>query len=386
VTTSTIRVAMIGQKGYPPVHGGIERHVAELARRLVPHGFAVEIYSRPHYSRVAGAADIPGVTVRRLPSLPTKHLDAITHTTLASLDVLLRRVDIVHYHALGPGLLAWVPRLGGKRTVVTVHGLDWQREKWGPFARAVLKLGEHASARCPDRTIVVSRALREHYLTRHRAGVEYIPNGIVPPVYREPGQLPEIGLTGGYVLFVARIVPEKGLHLLVQAHGRLPAELRRRYPLVVAGDAGFTPGYAARIRRDAHPEVRFLGFVHGRLLEELYSNATVAVLPSTLEGLSISLLEAMSYGRCCLVSDIPPNVEAGGGCTAVFPSGDVAALGRELEALLTRPERRAELGQRAQLHAIEHYSWDRVAARTAALYRDLLERKENEGGRLTSPR
>jgi glycosyltransferase involved in cell wall biosynthesis len=372
VASADLRVAMIGQKGYPPVGGGIERHVAELARRLATRGFAVDVYSRPHYSQASGDTDIPGVRVIRLPSLPTKHLDAFSHTFLSSLDALRRNTDIVHYHALGPSLLAWMPRvLGGKRVVVTVHGLDWQREKWGPFARRVLKVGEAASCRLPNRTIVVSRALQAHFREQRGVATEYIPNGITPPVPRGPEFLRAEGLPEAFVLFAARIVPEKGLHLLIEAHRRLPAELRRAFPLVVAGDAGFTRGYAERLREQAHPEVRFVGFVHGSLLDALFANASVMVLPSSLEGLSITLLEAMAHGRCCLVSDIPPNVEAAGGCAAVFASGNVENLRQELERLLGDDGRRAALGARARAHAFANYSWDAVADQTAAVYRGL---------------
>lgn len=368
-----IRVAMIGQKGYPPVHGGIERHVAELARRLAPLGIAVDIYSRPHYSSLDGPTDIPGVSVFRRWSVPTKHLDAISHTIVASCDVVRRPVDIVHYHALGPGLLAWFPRLVKRqRTVVTVHGLDWARDKWGPVARGVLKLGELASARVPHRTIVVSKALRDHYRREHRVATDYIPNGIAPPVYQPTSVLADAGLPTQFVLFAARLVPEKGCHLLLEAHARLPGPLRRAYPLLVAGDAGFTDNYVRALRERAHDEVRFLGYVHGQLLEALFTHASVMVLPSTLEGLSIALLEGMGYGRCCLVSDIPPNLEAADGHAAVFPSGDGVALGCELESLLGDEARRQQLGQAGQLHAIEKYSWDRVAARTAELYRGML--------------
>jgi len=377
VAPDPIRVAMIGQKGYPPVQGGIERHVAELARRLVPLGFTVDIYSRPHYSELDGPADIDGVTVIRRPSIPTKHLDAITHTAISSLDVLRRPVDIVHYHALGPGLLAWLPRwFGRKRTVITVHGLDWARDKWGPVARSVLKLGELASARLPDRTVVVSRALREHYRREHQAITDYIPNGITPPNYQPAEVLTGAGLPTSFVLFAARLVPEKGCHLLLEAHAALPREVRQQYPLLIAGDAGFTGSYAARLRERAHAEVTFLGFVHGELLEALFTHATVMVLPSTLEGLSITLLEGMGYGRPCLVSDIPPNLEAASGHAVVFPSGDAKALCRELRGLLADTERRQEMGRAGQLHAIEHYSWDRVAARTAELYRGLVDGHE----------
>ena len=368
-----IRVAMIGQKGYPPVHGGIEKHVAELAARLPGHGFSVEIYSRPHYSALDGESGLPGVTVRRLPSIPTKHLDAISHTVAASFDVLRREAAIVHYHALGPGLLSGVPRwLGRRRTVVTVHGLDWQREKWGPVARGVLRAGEWASAALPDRTIVVSKALAEHYRQSHHRRVDYIPNGIGAPTVRAPEHMGAMGVGRPFVLFVARLVPEKGCHLLLEAWQGLPADLRAAFRLVVAGDAGFTHGYADRLRREAPADVLFPGFVNGPRLEELYSAAAVMVLPSTLEGLSISLLEAMSYGRCCLVSDIPPNLEAGGDAAASFRSGDAGDLRRELVALLRDEPRRQRLGLAAQAHARENYYWDRVAADTAALYRQLL--------------
>ncbi len=370
-----LRVAMIGQKGYPPVHGGIEKHVAELAARLVPMGIEVDIYSRPHYSNDSGPSDLPGVRVIKLPSIPTKHLDAITHTVVSTADALFRDVDVVHYHALGPGLLSGIPRwLASKKTVVTVHGLDWQRDKWGDFARTVLQVGESASVNLPNRTIVVSKALREHYLKQYKQATDYIPNGIVPPVYRAPELMFGQGIDGPFVLFVGRLVPEKGCHLLLDAWGRLPAALRSKYRLVIAGDGGFTGGYVDKLKAMAPAGVDFLGYIHGPLLDELYTNADMLVLPSTLEGLSITLLEGMSYARCCLVSDIPPNVEAAGGNAVLFRSGDDKDLCRKLTDMLGDPDQRQSLGAASQLHAIEHYSWDRVTALTAELYREICEK------------
>jgi glycosyltransferase involved in cell wall biosynthesis len=345
-----IRVAMVGQKGYPPVHGGIEKHVAELAARLPKLGCDVDIYSRPHYSSARGPADLDGVHVHRLPSIPTKHLDAMSHTVAATGHALFHGADIVHYHALGPGLMSWVPRwFGRQNTVVTVHGLDWQRDKWGAFARRVLRWGEAGSVGLPDRTIVVSRALREHYLEQHKKVTTYIPNGIVTPVYREPRLLTEQGITKEFVLFVGRLVPEKGCHLLLEAWGKLPSVLRERFDLVIAGDAGFTPGYVDGLKADAPDGVRFLGYVHGAILEELYTNTALVVLPSTLEGLSITLLEGMSYARCCLVSDIPPNVEAGSGEAVLFESGNPGDLGHKLAQLLEDEVLRSQKGAAAQI-------------------------------------
>jgi glycosyltransferase involved in cell wall biosynthesis len=364
---------MIGQKGYPPVHGGIEKHVAELAARLPQLGCEVEIYSRPHYSSASGPADLSGVLVRKLPSIPTKHLDAITHSLLATGHTLFQDADVIHYHALGPGLLSGLPRwLRRRPTVVTVHGLDWQRDKWGTFASWVLRLGETASVRLPDRTIVVSRALRDHFLAEHKRATTYIPNGIAPPVYREPHLIRQQGIDKEYALFVGRLVPEKGCHLLLEAWRGLPASLRERFELVIAGDAGFTPGYVGKLRAAAPAGVRFLGYVHGAILDELYTNAGLVVLPSTLEGLSITLLEGMSYGICCLVSDIPPNVEAAAGQAVLFESGNVRELGRKIAALLEDEALRAEKGAAGQIRAIENYSWERVASLTADLYREMV--------------
>ena len=374
MTERTLRVAMVGQKGFPPVHGGIEKHVAELAARLGPLGIGVDIYSRPHYSSHQGATDLQDVQVIKRPSIPTKHLDAISHTFVSTLDVLRRPVDVVHYHALGPGLLAGVPRwLAGKKTVVTVHGLDWQRDKWGDFATRVLQLGEKASVTLPDRTIVVSKSLREYYRDQYKKVTDYIPNGIVPPVYRAPELMLGQGIEGPYVLFVGRLVPEKGCHFLLEAWSRLPGALRGKYQLVIAGDAGFTPGYVDKLKSDAPEGVKFLGYIHGPLLDELYTNAEMLVLPSTLEGLSITLLEGMSYARCCLVSDIPPNLEAAADHAVFFRSGDRDDLTRQLVALLDDPARRKKLGAQGQIHAIEHYSWDRVTRLTADLYREIVE-------------
>jgi len=364
---------MIGQKGYPPIHGGIEKHVAELAARLPGLGCEVDIYSRPHYSAARGPADLPGVRIRRVCSIPTKHLDAISHTFLSTGHALCHKADVVHYHALGPGLLSGLPRwLGRQATVVTVHGLDWQRDKWGSFARGVLRLGEAASVILPNRTIVVSRSLREHFLQRHKRATTYIPNGIVPPVYREPNLIREQGIGENFVLFVGRLVPEKGCHLLLDAWRQLPAAARGSFQLVIAGDAGFTPGYVEQLKRSAPPGVRFLGYVHGPILEELYTNTSLVVLPSTLEGLSITLLEGMSYARCCLVSDIPPNIEAAAGEAVLFESGNSQDLGDKLAALLNDPQLRVRRGAAAQIRAIENYSWDRVAALTSDLYRELV--------------
>ncbi len=361
-----MRVAMIGQKGIPATYGGIERHVDEIARRLVPMGIDVDVFCRLHYT--PPGTTYHGVRLLRRPSLHTKHLDAITHVTWATAEAMLRRYDVVHYHALGPAALSGLPRLTGARTVVTVHGLDWKREKWGRFARWFLHRCEGPAVQLPDRTIVVSKTLREHFRTAHGAETTFIPNGTSLPQPRPAKKLAALGLVPGkYVLFVGRLVPEKGVHFLCEAFRRIDTDLT----LALAGGVSFEGGYAELLKRYEGERVKRLDYVFGEALEELWSNAYCVVQPSTMEGLSIALLEALSYGRCVLVSDIPENLEVAEECALSFRSQDVGDLKEKLEHLIRHPEIVAAYGERARQHILRHYSWDTVAQATAAVYRSL---------------
>lgn len=361
-----MRVAMIGQKGIPATYGGIERHVDEIARRLVPMGIDVDVFCRLYYT--PAGASYHGVRLLRRPSLHTKHLDAITHVSWATLESMLRRYDVVHYHALGPALLAGLPRLTGAKTVVTVHGLDWKREKWGRFARWFLHRCEGPAVKFPDRTIVVSKTLREHFHTVHGAETTFIPNGTSLPQPRPARKILSLGLTPGrYVLFVGRLVPEKGVHFLCEAFSRIDTDMT----LALAGGLSFSDDYAELLRRYEGPRIKRLDYVFGEALEELWSNAYCVVQPSTMEGLSIALLEALSYGRCVLVSDIPENLEVAEECAVSFRSQDVGDLQAKLEHLIARPDVVQQHGERARRHILQHYSWDPVAQATAELYRSL---------------
>lgn len=365
-----MRVAMIGQKGIPATYGGIERHVDEIARRLVPMGIDVDVFCRLHYT--PAGASYHGVRLLRRPSIHTKHLDAITHVSWATLEAMLRRYDVVHYHALGPALLAGLPRLTGARTVVTVHGLDWKREKWGRFARWFLHRCEGPAVHFPDRTIVVSKTLREHFRTVHGAETTFIPNGTSLPHPRPAKKILSLGLTPGkYVLFVGRLVPEKGVHFLCEAFSRIDTDMT----LALAGGLSFSGGYGDQIKRYEGPRIKRLDYVFGEALEELWSNAYCVVQPSTMEGLSIALLEALSYGRCVLVSDIPENLEVAEECAVSFRSQDVDDLREKLEHLIRNPATVQQYGDVARRHILQHYSWDPVAQATAELYRSVAVKR-----------
>jgi glycosyltransferase involved in cell wall biosynthesis len=288
---------------------------------------------------------------------------------LATAHALTRGYDIIQYFAFGPSLLAWAPRLCGAKSVASVRTLEWQRGKWGWLAREVLRLGERAAVYCPHATSTVSLPAKTYLEQCYGRPISYIPNGISPPVFRPPQRMVEFGLTpNDYILFVGRLVPEKGCHDLLRAFSRV----RTDKSLVLAGAPSYSEAYTAELRRLADHRVHFVGHVAGEFLEELYSNAYFYVQPSHVEGMSNSLLEAMSHQRCVLVSNIPENLAVIGSYGATFRCGDVDDLERNLRAFLDNPGTVEERGKRAGEWVLNRYSWDVVADATETLYRQLL--------------
>ncbi len=362
-----MKIAMLGQKGIPATYGGIERHVEELATRLVERGHEVTVYCRPYYTKQTG--EYRGVKLAHVPSVRTKHLDTATHCAFAIPHIMLQDFDVVHFHALGPSLFASLPRFRGMKTVVTVHGLDWQREKWGVVATWILKRCEYTAIVYPSRTIVVSKALREYFHEQREVTVTYIPNGTVLPNVREASKIREMGIEpGSYILFVGRLVPEKGCHYLLDAYRKVDTDAE----LIIAGGTSFSSDYVDRLHRAGGERTRFLGYVYGDVLDELYSNARIFVLPSDIEGLPIALLEAMSFGNCCLTSDIPENLEVIGDCGVTFKKSDPDDMAAKLQQLLAVPERCRAMGDRARRHVLETYDWDGVTLHTEAIYYTML--------------
>jgi glycosyltransferase involved in cell wall biosynthesis len=371
-----LRIAMIGARGVPATFGGIERHVEELGARLVARGHKVTVFCRSNYSR-AGLGSHRGMQLRSMPTVGTKHLDAIVHSGLATLGAMAASFDVLHYHAIGPGMLAVLPRyLSRSRVVVTVHGRDDERGKWGRGAKAVLGVAGWLSARVPDATIVVGQHLERYYREAHGRRVVYVPNG-VHAARRRPADatLTRLGLLPGrYLLFVGRLVPEKAPDQLLQAFRRLPGDQR----LVLAGDSSFTDGFTDGLRELAagDPRVVLAGYAYDAELQELYSNAAAFVLPSLLEGLPLTLLDAASYRLPVVASSIPPHLEvlgsAGPGRRLHRP-GDEDELLAALGQVLADP--RAERAGAAKLRdqVVRTYCWDDATERTEAVYRAVLE-------------
>lgn len=366
-----MKIGVIGQKGIPSRAGGVEIHVEELASRLVSLGNDVTVYCRKSYCDEI--KDVHrGIKLKYIPSLNTKHLDAITYTMLASIDAIRSDYDVVHYHALGPSLLSFIPRVFGKKVVCTVHGLDWKREKWGAVAKKTLKLGELCTAKFPNKTISVSETIKAYYNETYKNNTVYIPNGVEEGSYVPAEEIVEkYGVKQGeYILFLARLVPEKGLHYLIEAYNKIKTDKK----LVIAGGSSHTDDYVNEIKEMVkdNPNIIMTGFISGKPLKELFSNAYLYVLPSEIEGLPISLLEAMSYGQCCLVSNIEENIDVIKSYGYSFESKNVDSLKQVLEQLLENEEMVQKVRNNVKEYVKEEYDWDRVASKTEKVYQSLF--------------
>ena len=366
-TGKRIRVAFIGGRGVVSKYSGIESYYEQAGQELARLGHEVTVYCRSYFTPPIG--EHHGMPVRRIPTVRSKHLETVVHTFLSTLDAMFSPYDIVHYHCLGPSLFSFLPRLAGKKTVVTVQGLDWQRCKWGWVASHILRMGEAAAVELPNATMVVSRTLQQYYWRRYKRETIYIPNGASQIRRCTPRQLAKWDLLpDNYVLFLGRFSPEKNCHLLIEAFEHIRTDMK----LVLAGGSSHSDAYVEGLRRHLSARIRFLPWTSGEDLEELLSNAALFVLPSDLEGMSLALLDAMAAGVCVLTSDIPENNEVVAGAGFTFHRGDQADLERMLDLLVRNPELRRQSANRARKRIQNDYAWPAVARAIEKFYYEVL--------------
>lgn len=370
------RIAMIGHKRIPSREGGVEIVVDELSTRMVKLGCEVDAYNR--YGRhIAGkkfdqrrGKYYNGIRLITIPTPKSSALNAIVYSFLATIRALFGRYDVIHFHAEGPCTMLWIPKLFRKHVVATIHGLDWQRSKWGGFASRVLKFGEKMAAKYADEVIVLSQNMQDYFNNNYGRKTIYIPNGIVKPELKDADIIThKYGLEkDSYILFLARIVPEKGLHYLIEAFYQIKTDKK----LVIAGGSSHSHEYMEQIKNMASrdPRIIMTDFVHGKCLEELYSNAYLFVLPSDVEGMALSLLEAMSYGNCCLISNIKENTEVVGEYAVSFQKSEVDDLKIKLEDLLLNEDKVCKYKSQSSLYICDKYNWDKVVEKTIILYKE----------------
>jgi glycosyltransferase involved in cell wall biosynthesis len=350
--------------------GGIEKYTQELGRRLVERGHDVTVYSMGHYGEVA--AEFMGMRVIRVPCIRKAALEKLSASAAAALFLFLSHwdYDIVHCHSVAAGAFAPLIRLKGFKCILQMHGIEWQRNRWSAAGKNILKLLEKVSLAGNHACTAVSTTQCDYYREHHGIHMRYIPTGAELKPHHEACEILKMGLEPGrYILFASRLVREKGAHYLLEAYRGLKTE----YRLVIAGDAKGEELYRQELQALAadDPRIMFPGFVEGRALQELFSNAAVYVQPSEIEGLSIALLEAMSFGNCCLVSDIPENMEAIGNAGFSFHNKSVASLQNELIRLIELKELRESVRDAARSRVRNSYNWDRIADDFEEMYRSL---------------
>ena len=374
VPRTGVRVAFIGGRGVVSKYSGIESYYEQVGPELARLGHEVTVYCRTYFT--PPMTRYRGMCIRRIPTIRSKHLETVIHTLLSTVHAMTSDCDIVHYHCLGPALFSFLPRLAGKKTVVTVQGLDWQRGKWGWIAARVLRLGEAAAGALPNETMVVSHTLQRHYRDHHARETIYVPNGATITDGRRRTVRPEKGsfLPGNYVLFLGRFSPEKNCHLLIDAFEKIHTDMK----LVLAGGSSHSDSYVNELRRHESDRVQFLPWVSGTDLEELLSSAALFVLPSELEGLSLALLDAMAAGVCVLTSDIPENREVVDGAGFTFKRGDGADLERMLDVLVHNPELRRQAGNREKARIQGQYLWPEIARSIESAYYSVLGLPDNK--------
>jgi glycosyltransferase involved in cell wall biosynthesis len=352
-----------------PFPGGVERYTEQVGPRLAARGHDVRVYSIGYRTTVPKVH--AGMSIRTVPAIRSRCLEKPSAALVAALRECVSDSDIVHVHAFGPSLFAFLPRLFGKRVVIQGHGVEWQRSKWGPLGRSFLAFAEWASMHIPHALTVVSQTQQEYLRERYAAEAHFIPPGVEAPIRAQPDLVRGLGLAPGeFILFAARLEPEKGLHYLITAY----KSVRTAKKLVIAGDNVLDAKYKNEMYRLAggDPNIVFLGAVAGQLLSELFSNCYLFVLPSELEGLPIAVLEAMSYGCPCLVSDISANREAVGAHALTFVSRDTADLARQLVYALEAPDELQSIGAAGRARVLAKFNWDVVADELEALYASVL--------------
>lgn len=364
---------MFGQKRLSR-EGGIEIVVKELCTRMAKNGYTVTCYNRSGH-HVSGAeydkkTEYEGINQKCVPTIEKKGLAAVSSSFFAALYSAFGKYNVVHIHAEGPAFFSWLPKLLGKRVIVTVHGLDWQREKWkSGFGSKFIKQGEKNAVKYADEIIVLSKGVHDYFRNQYGRETRFIPNGVNRTEIRKAELITDkFGLTkDSYILFLGRLVPEKGIRYLVEAFKNVKTEKK----LVIAGGSSDTDSFMKELKELAKDDKRiiFTGFVQGQMLEELYSNAYIYTLPSDLEGMPLSLLEAMSYGNCCLVSDIQECTEVVEDKALIFKKSNVQDLQNKLQEACDRTEKIMELKQQAADYICKKYNWDDVVEETLKLYR-----------------
>ncbi len=367
---------MLGHKRIPSREGGIEIVVEELATRMAQLGHDVTCYNRKGKHVMDKNIEenhlneYKGVHIKPVFTIDKRGLSAMSASFFASIKAAFSKADVVHFHAEGPCATLWIPKLFGKRCIATIHGLDHQRAKWGKLASTYIMMGEKCAVKHADEIIVLSKGVQEYFKETYGRKTVFIPNGVNKPKIVGPNLIQEKFKLNkdDYILYLGRIVPEKGIHYLIEAYNQIKTDKK----LVIAGGSSDTDEYFEKLKEMAknNKNIIFTGFVQGQILDELYSNAYIYCLPSDLEGMPLSLLEAMSYGNCCLVSDIEECTSVIEDKAHIFNKSDIQSLKDKIQELLDKPKLVQGYKSESTYYICNKYNWDNIVNQTLILYKE----------------
>ena len=381
-----MKIAMIGHKVIPSQRGGIENVLTSLCPLLAELGAEITVYNRSsdkiedNYLHEVRNGFYKGVRLKTAPTIKLRGISAMIASYTAALRASFSNADIVHFHAEGSCAALWIPKLFGKKCVATVHGLDWQREKWkrGPASKYI-KTGEKVMAKYADKIIVLSESARTYFKDTYKRDTVLIPNGIDRPKHTAADKITKLfGLKKDeYICVVSRLTPEKGIHYLIDAQNSVKPDKK----LVIAGDTGDSDSadsYTALLRKKAkdNPNIIFTGFISGDVLREIYSNTYAVCLPSDIEGMSLSLLEALAYGNALLCSDIPENTSVAKNHALYFKKSDTNDLAKKLKLLCSDSDFAKKLKKGADDFILSKYSRKDVALSHFKLYKSILDSRK----------
>lgn len=369
-----LKIAMLGHKRIPSREGGVEIVVEELSTRMVALGHEVTCYNRKGH-HVSGKEfdeeklkEYKGIKLKTVPTINLRGIAAMSSSIFAAIKAAFGKYDVIHFHAEGPCAMLWLPKLFGKRCIATIHGLDHQRAKWGKLASTYIMLGEKCAVKFADEIIVLSESVQKYFKETYGRETKFIPNGVNRPELRNAELITEkFSLNKDeYILFLGRLVPEKGIKNLIQAFKKVKTNKK----LVIAGGSSDTNEFEKELKEFAKSDERiiFTGFVQGKELEELYSNAYLYCLPSDLEGMPLSLLEAMSYGNCCLVSDIDECTSVVEDKGFIFKKSDINDLKEKLQNVCDSLKMVGKYKMEASEFICKKYNWDEIVKETLEVY------------------
>ncbi|KJH71204.1 glycosyltransferase family 4 protein [Aliterella atlantica] len=377
-----MKIAVIGAKGLPPKQGGIEHYCAEVYPRMVAQGHSVDLFARSSYTDFAWKQeyDYEGVRVISLPCVGWRGVDAFSSSAVGAISAIAANYDIIHFHALGPALFSCLPKIASSaKVVVTCQGLDWQRAKWGNLSSRLIKLGESTAARYADGIIVVSEELRSYFFRTYERQAVYIPNA--PASYPNSDANFAFGTSlnleqNRYLLFLGRLVPEKRPDLLIEAFQKLKPQ---GWKLVLAGGVSDTELYVSQLLEaiSNDPNVVLAGELRGARLAEIVRGAGLFVLPSDVEGLPLSMLEAMREGIPVVASNIPPHQQLIDERRGVlFQSGDLDSCIEQLDWAISHLQQMQDKAQIAKQYVNLNYNWDKITDENINLYQALYGRSK----------